>query len=193
VTDANNGQECLDMLERVRPDLIVMDVIMPVMDGREATRRIRNLPEFARIPIVIVTASASIDDELKSRVVGANAVLAKPIDQDILLKTIGEMLSLHWIDEEVPREAVDEWEGEALDVVIPPQDEIETLCQLARLGDMQKISERADYLKALDPRYAPFARQLRSLAQRYQSKAIAALVERHRTGDKNVHTVQGSN
>jgi CheY-like chemotaxis protein len=188
VTDANNGQECLDMLDRVGPDLIVMDVMMPVMDGAEATRRIRNLPEFARIPIIITSASVSHDDELKSHAVGANAFLPKPIEQDILLKTIGEVLSLNWINEEFPRKPVGEWEGEALDVVIPPQDEIEALCQLARLGDMQKISERADYLQALDPCYAPFARQLRSLAQRYQSKAIAALVERHRTGHKKAGT-----
>lgn len=53
---------------------------------------------------------------------------------------------------------------------------------------MQNICARADYLKGLDPRYGPFARQLRNLAESYQSKAIAALVERYRTGHEEVRT-----
>ena len=192
VIEAENGQECLDMLDSARPDLILMDFMMPVMDGGEATRRIRNLPEFARIPIIITSASVSHDDELKSQTVGANAFLPKPIEQASLLKTIGEGLGLNWINEEIPQEAVGEGEREALDLIIPPQDEIEALCQLARLGDMQKISARADYLIALDSRYAAFAKQLRTLAQGYQSKAIAALVERHRTGHKKAGTESSS-
>ena len=187
VFDAENGQECLDLLDSVRPDLIMMDVMMPVMDGLEATRRIRNLPEFARIPIVVASASASPEDESRSDAAGANAFLPKPLEQDLLLKTIGEQLSLKWISKESPQELAGEQE-KADDFVIPPRDEIERLYQLARMGNMQDIGARADYLKALDPRYAPFARQLRNMAESYQSKAIAALVERYRTGHEEVRT-----
>ena len=187
VFDAKNGQECLDLLDSIRPDLIMMDVMMPVMDGREATRRIRNLPEFARIPIVAASASATPEDESRSYAAGANAFLPKPLEQDKLLKTIGEQLSLKWINKESPQELAGEQE-KAGDFVIPPRDEIERLYQLARLGNMQNIGARADYLKDLDPRYAPFAKQLRNLAESYQSKAIAALVERYRTGHEEVRT-----
>jgi PAS domain S-box-containing protein len=181
VFDAANGQECLDSLSSVKPDLILMDLMMPVMDGREATRTIRNLPEFARIPIVMVSASASRDDESRSYAAGASAFLPKPVEHDILLRIIGEQLSLNWIDDESVPEPAAEWDQQAVDFVIPAADEIEALYQLARLGDMKKIGEQADYLKGLDARYAPFARRLQSLAKNYQSKAIAALVERYRT------------
>jgi CheY-like chemotaxis protein len=177
VFDAGNGQECLDLLDSIHPDLVVMDVIMPVMDGREATRRIRKRAAFARIPIIVSSASAGSEDASQCYAAGADAFLPKPIDNDVLLKTIGEQLSLTWI--RAVEQAPQAREADA-DVVVPPPDEIETLYQLARLGNMQSLCARADYLKGLDARYAPFAQQLRVLAESYQSKAILALVERYR-------------
>lgn len=69
-------------------------------------------------------------------------------------------------------------------MVIPSADEIDILYQLARIGNMQKISERAEYLIALDPAYAPFAKRVQTLAQGYHSKALAAFVARYQTGDE---------
>jgi signal transduction histidine kinase/ligand-binding sensor domain-containing protein/DNA-binding NarL/FixJ family response regulator len=183
VFDAENGQECLDVLDRVDPDLIVMDVMMPVMDGREATRRIRQRPRGAEIPIIMTSASASSEDESQCFAAGADAFLPKPIDNDLLLKVIGEQLSLTWLTttERVPEaQRTGSEAGQAAGVVVPPRDEIETLYQLARVGNMQSLCARADYLTDQDPRYAAFARELRLLAENYQSKAILAMVERYR-------------
>ena len=177
VFDAKNGEECLEILDGASPDLIVMDVMMPVMDGWEATRRIRRMPAFAGIPIIIVTASASREDEANSLEAGANAFIPKPIEHDILLKTIGDLLSLTWIRDGSALENAEE----SGDFVVPPQHEIETLYGLARLGNMEMIRERADALKQLDRHYIPFATRLRRLADSYQSKAIMTLVERYRS------------
>ena len=149
------------------------------MGGHEAVRRIRTMPKYAGLPIILVTASASHDEQLRSYEAGASSFLAKPIEQDLLLKTIGELLSLTWIEEAIPEQAAGMSEETVRDLVIPPLDEMETLSQLAKLGDMQQIWERAAYLIDLDIRYAPFADRLRKLAQGYQSKAIAVLVERY--------------
>jgi CheY-like chemotaxis protein len=182
VVDAENGQECLDLLDAADPDLIVMDVMMPVMDGREATRRIRKHPRFARIPVVASSASATREDETLCHEAGADVFLPKPIDNDVLLKIIGERLSLTWTTaepapntQETATDTVNEGE-----LVVPPEDEIEVLYDLARLGNMQSLCARADHLKELDARYGAFARQLRALAENYQSKAILALVVRMR-------------
>ena len=177
VFDAKNGAECLEMLDGARPDLIVMDVMMPLMDGREATRRIRRRPEFAGLPIIIFTASASPEDEAMNLEAGASAFIAKPIELDLLLKTIGDLLSLTWIHDEIALENAEE----AVDFVAPPPHEIETLYGLARGGNMSMIKAHADYLKQLDQRYIPFASRLRQLAVSYKSKAIMTLVERHRS------------
>ena len=135
------------------------------------------MPEFAGIPIIIATASASREDETKSLEAGANAFIPKPINHDILLKIIGDLLSLTWIHDEVALENTEE----TGDFVVPPQDEIETLYQLARVGNMEMIRARADYLQQLDQRYIPFASLLRRLAESYRSKAITTLVERYRS------------
>jgi PAS domain S-box-containing protein len=188
VFDAKNGQECLELLDSVKPDLIVMDVMMPILNGREATHRIRTMPKFAGIPIIIVTASASLEDEAKAYEAGANAFLPKPIEHQILLKTIGDQLSLQWIYEEHLPEATEEQEEKAEDLAIPPPDEIEQLYSLAKLGNMQNILAYADHLQSLGPQYAAFSKQLRKLAENYQSKAIFTLVERYRTKQEEART-----
>ncbi|MCS0615144.1 ATP-binding protein [Massilia kyonggiensis] len=178
VAAATNGLECLVLLDSFRPDLILMDVMMPVMDGNETTRQIRHMPGWGKVPIIAVTASASVEDERKSRDAGADAFLAKPVDHDLLLLTIGRLLALEW----VTGQPAPEGGGEAA-MAIPPADEIETLWQLAQIGSMRGIRERAAYLRGLDPAYAPFANRLDTLAQGYHSKQLAAFVARFRTGD----------
>jgi PAS domain S-box-containing protein len=178
--DAANGVEALGLATRIEPDLIVMDLMMPLMDGLEATRRIRLLPgPLAEVPIIILTASTSKADEANSFAAGASAFIAKPIEQEIFLATLEAQLGLHWIYEEAALEPDTAEQEECDNPVLPPPDEMTALHQLALAGNMRKIRERADYLKQLDPRYAWLARKLRSLTETYQSKAIVALVERY--------------
>jgi CheY-like chemotaxis protein len=180
VAAATNGLECLVLLDSFKPDLILMDVMMPVMDGNETTRQIRRMPGWGRIPIIAVTASAGAEDEHKSRDAGADAFLAKPIDHDRLLRTIGQLLSLKWITEQpAPTPESDE----ETRLVAPPAEEIEELWQLAQIGNMRKIREQAAYLQGLDPAYGPFASRLDALAQGYHSKQLAAFVARFRAED----------
>jgi len=179
VAAASNGLECLVLLDSFKPDLVLMDVMMPVMDGNETTRRIRRMPQWSSLPVIAVTASASREDEARCREAGANAFLAKPVDHDALLCTIGSLLSLQW----TLGKPVQEPAGEAGELVAPPAQEIEALWQLARLGSMREIRERANYLRGLDPVYAPFAARLDTLAQGYHSKELAAFVGRYRTAD----------
>lgn len=87
VVVAANGRAAIEVVERRRPDLILMDVMMPMMDGREAARRLRQRPESASIPIVLMSAVAN--DGLQPEV---QAFVAKPFDLDDLLATIDRLL-----------------------------------------------------------------------------------------------------
>jgi CheY-like chemotaxis protein len=167
------------MLDSFKPDLILMDVMIPVMDGNETTRRIRRMPQWSRVPIIAVTASASREDEARCLEAGADDFLAKPVDHEALLHAIGKQLSLHWISgKPAPGTA-----GEGAELVAPPAHEIAVLWQLTRIGNMRAIRERASHLRSLDPAYAPFAERLETLAQGYHSKELAAFVARYRTED----------
>ena len=83
---ARNGREALEHLSK-NPgvDLVLMDIMMPVMDGLEATRELRKQPQFAKLPIIALTAKAMIDDREKCLEAGANDYIAKPLDVDKLL------------------------------------------------------------------------------------------------------------
>ncbi len=181
VAAAENGLECLALLDSFKPDLIVMDVMMPVIDGNETTRRIRQMPAWRRVPVIAVTAGASPEDEARCREAGADAFVPKPVEHDVLLRAIGTQLGLAWITGPAAPDAPPEEEEAAL--VVPPTEEIEVLWQLARIGNMRKIREQAGYLRTLDPSYAPFADHLDALARGYHSKDLAAFVARYRTED----------
>jgi CheY-like chemotaxis protein len=85
VTVARNGQEAIDRLDESPDiDLVLMDVMMPVMDGLEATRRIRTDARFQKLPIIAVTAKAMRDDHDQCLKAGANDYLAKPVDLERL-------------------------------------------------------------------------------------------------------------
>jgi CheY-like chemotaxis protein len=183
VAAASNGLECLVLLDSFKPDLILMDVMMPVMDGNETTRRIRRMPQWSRLPVIAVTASASREDEARCLEAGVNVFLAKPVDHDALLYAIGTLLSLQWTFRKPAPEPDGQGVEEGGDMVAPPAQEIETLWQLAQIGSMREIRERANYLRALDRAYAPFAARLETLAQGYHSKELAAFVARYRTED----------
>jgi len=95
VTKAADGRQAVDAFAASKPgdiDVILMDVMMPVMDGLEAARRIRSLnrPDAKTIPIFAMTANAFADDAERSRQAGMNEHLTKPLDAQVLLKTIGK-------------------------------------------------------------------------------------------------------
>ncbi len=90
---ATDGEEALDMAMTERPDLIIMDVWLPKMDGLEVTRRLRETPAFSRTPIIGVTAYAMKGDREKVIESGCDAYLSKPIDTRELPEVIAEMLA----------------------------------------------------------------------------------------------------
>jgi CheY-like chemotaxis protein/signal transduction histidine kinase len=86
---ARNGKEALDRINQVKDiEIILMDIMMPEMDGYEATRRIRGMEEFKDVPIIALTAKAMKDDQEKCLAAGANDYMAKPVQTDRLLSLI---------------------------------------------------------------------------------------------------------
>jgi PAS domain S-box-containing protein len=176
--EASNGVEALEKAQMLQPDLILMDVVMPEMDGLEATRRLRQFPLLAHMPIIAVSASASDEDKKHYLAMKVNAFLAKPLVLRDLLQQVGSLLQLTWILEVNQTIAANEMEP-AAPLEVPPRAEMELLHHLARIGNMNDIAQHAIYLGELDERYRPFAIHLTMLAKSYQSKAILKFVQEH--------------
>lgn len=99
VIEAGNGREALEKAQAQRPDLILMDMVMPQTDGREAIVQLRQKPDIAQLPVIMVSASASDSDEESALASGANGFLCKPIDESRLLQQLGKLLRIEWIVE----------------------------------------------------------------------------------------------
>jgi two-component system cell cycle response regulator DivK len=91
--EAVTGEEGVRMAEAERPDLILMDIQLPVMDGYEATRRIKANPALKHIPIIAVTSYALSGDEEKTRAAGCDGYVSKPFSPRLLLAKVREHLA----------------------------------------------------------------------------------------------------
>jgi len=88
VIEATTGEDGVAAARSERPDLILMDIQLPVLDGYEATRRIKAIPELADTPVIAVTSHALSDDEQKARAAGCDDYIAKPFSPRALLAKV---------------------------------------------------------------------------------------------------------
>ena len=94
VTSAFDGQDCLDKVKDVKPDVITLDIMMPRVDGWEAAGRLRADPETAGIKVVLLSARAQEADLQRGSRIGVDAYLTKPFDPDELIATVRRLAGL---------------------------------------------------------------------------------------------------
>ncbi len=92
IITATDGAAGITLAEREQPDLILMDLSLPVIDGWEATRRIKAQETLRAIPIIALTAHAMKGDEEKARECGCDDYLSKPLDEDVLFEKLARFL-----------------------------------------------------------------------------------------------------
>jgi CheY-like chemotaxis protein len=93
VIEAEDGRQAIEAVRREKPDLVLMDVTLPVVDGLQATREIRNDEEFKRLPIIIISAHDSEEVRQRSADAGGTAYISKPIEIEELKKLISDCLN----------------------------------------------------------------------------------------------------
>jgi CheY-like chemotaxis protein len=93
IAQAVDGAEAVKQTAAERPDIILMDLGMPVMDGWEATRRIKADPALKNIPVIAVTSHAMVGDEITAREAGCDDYIAKPVDENLLMEKIRRLLA----------------------------------------------------------------------------------------------------
>ena len=188
VTEAKNGQEGLEKVEEFKFDMIITDLVMPVLDGFEMMRRIRNLPHYKEVAIIASSASVFATDQHKSLEGGANDFLGKPVQAEELFDILQKYLEIEWIYEEEKQEEISTISldsappslSESTSLIAPPPEEIEILFELAMRGNVKGIVERSEHIEKLDKQFVSFAIELRQLAQGYQVKKIKEFIKSHR-------------
>lgn len=93
VIEAENGLEALHMLPKTSPDLVLLDIQMPVLDGMSTIKQLRQRPECAHLPVLALTAYAMVGDKERVLAAGFSGYLSKPIDRKALLREISGHLS----------------------------------------------------------------------------------------------------
>ena len=91
---AGNGLEAMEKIKKIRPDLILLDVLMPVMNGVETCKRLKEYPDSRHIPVIVLTSLADKETRLKCLEAGANDFLAKPVDNAELIVRVRNLLQL---------------------------------------------------------------------------------------------------
>jgi len=188
--EAANGQEGLEKAVECKPDLILTDLVMPVMDGYQMTQRLRQVPEFQNTTIIAISASVFEAYQQKSRESGCQDFLPKPVQAEELLNKIKSYLNLSWIYE---NEGTRDWgvghrdekrtspqpPPNPSEMVIPPPEELLALYEAANSGDVEGVEQGAIGLKQLNPDYTLFATKILELAQDFNYEKIANLVYRY--------------
>ena len=93
VVEAVNGREAVEMASRIQPEIILMDLSLPYIDGLAATRQIRKLPNLESVPIVAVSAHDTADFHNDALEAGCNAYITKPIDYPELEEIVNALLT----------------------------------------------------------------------------------------------------
>jgi signal transduction histidine kinase/DNA-binding NarL/FixJ family response regulator len=194
--EAVNGQEALDKVAQDHPDLILMDLVMPGMNGFEATKRIREMERQAQkgarqkvqgarqeeetlnpsplalrpIPIIAVSANAFEQTRQACLTAGCDDFLTKPFQRETLLELLQVHLQREWLDRH-------QNEGRRLErdiprpeapFIPPPEAELARLFTLTQDGDIMGVQAEIARIEQLDPKFAPFVEQIRHFAQQFQ-------------------------
>lgn len=173
LSQAVNGLEGLEKVRSEQFDLIITDLIMPVMDGFEMTKKIRMLE--AGKEVIIIASSASIIDFIRqqSYQVGCHDFLPKPVQSSELFAQLQQYLNLTWIEEEIEKSE----ESISQELVFPPAPELISLYHIVLDGYLTEIDSEAERLKNLDSKYVPFTQKIIELAKAFESEEIIKLLE----------------
>ena len=171
VHTVGNGREACARLGAIRPDLILTDLVMPFVDGMQLVRMLKADTALADIPVIAMSASASVYTHEEALHAGCSGFLPKPLKLTALLETIGCHLGLQW------RYRSDTSPLAAHEIVMDQPFRLEPklaaqLLDLALQGDVMGITALIDSALADDSSAVPFCAQLRGLAARYDVRAI---------------------
>lgn len=193
LVEAEDGQDALEKAVQVLPDLCIIDLDMPILDGFALMQRLRQSSELQAIPIIISSASVFESDQMRCLDAGAQSFLPKPVDANELFDQLEKILSLKWIfDKDGFNNSPSSSSAEAASaapisqtLVLPSVALLAELHDLAMRGNLRAIKQKADAISQSNPALQPFAEKVQSLAQTFQERELIALFAHSIEANKN--------
>jgi signal transduction histidine kinase/DNA-binding response OmpR family regulator len=179
IVEAENGAEGLAKARDLEPNLIITDILMPVMDGLEMLKELRQDPDLHDLPAIISSASVSPLEQQMSLDAGGNEFLPKPVQSEELFSLIQKHTHIHWEYQSVVELASPTTQSESLQGEIPPSADLAILLQLAQQGRLQKLMTVAKEITQRCDCYSPFIEQITQLASEFQAEKIETLIEQY--------------
>jgi len=178
---AADGLEAVKKFEDWKPDLILMDLRMPVLDGYEATRMIKFSERGKNTPIIALTASAFEEEKTRAKAVGVQGYIRKPFRESELFTMIAELLKIDYIYENDEDEYLETAKKETDDVIISylnqvPEAIVKKMLSTIKLADVDGFIDTVERIEFIEPKLTRF---LINLANRYDYEKIEALLMKY--------------
>jgi len=177
--EAVDGQDCLNKAVEFQPDAILLDLVMPGLDGLEVTRRLRQLPQLQNVIAIALSANAFESTKQEALAVGCQGFLSKPVQVTQLLDLLALHLELEWIYDDGFGSLDGESNRDRSLLVPPPPSELTILSELVKMGDIAGIFEQADRLQQLDGQFNPFANEIRQLAKDFKLRQLRKIIQQY--------------
>jgi len=178
IIEATNGQQAIIKTVDSRPDIILMDLMMPNTDGFEAARQIKQKPELKSTIIIAISASAFDYHRQKSFDAGCDDFLAKPVHSDTLFSCLGKYMLIQQgkvtdkLSHSMPI-------TEISPTILLSEEQASTLLELSRRGDLKGIIDYVEALKQQNPDLLTFAEKVQQLAKQLKMKQITELTKKY--------------
>ena len=181
---AKDGLEGLKLAVENHPDLILLDLAMPNMDGFELMIKLQANPQTSSIPIVVSSASVFDADKQRSLAAGAKTFLPKPLEAEELIETLGILLDLRWVydSDVIQNEPLNQKDSSSTAKIIPPSEEIvQQLYHFAMMGDIPAIEGILKEIADQNKQLVGFANELSKFTTNFQSAKIRKFLKQFLT------------
>jgi signal transduction histidine kinase/DNA-binding NarL/FixJ family response regulator len=178
LSEAENGQEGLEKICQESPDLVITDIAMPVMDGLELLRQVRQEARFQNLIVIVSSASVSQTDRQIALSAGGDNFLPKPVDANDLFELLTLYLELDWTYETVATDTLPESDAPS-ETLQPPTEELTLLLELAQQANLKALRTHIEGLVQLDARYTGFATSILKMAKQFQVEEIEELLQNY--------------
>lgn len=181
IIEATNGQEGLEKASIYQPDLIILDLAMPIMDGRKMLSKLREKEALKNILVIIYSASYFDMDQEKSQIAGGDDFLAKPVQATEVYRILSKHLKLDWVYAQSTREKARSPKSQVAtnEIIIPPGDDLVMLIEYAKKGQIKGIQKELENIYKMDDKYKPFVNHLNQLVKTFNIKKIREFLENH--------------